>query len=116
MTNAVRSAAGTVATATTRAVADDHPATYTVDRPNAVRRVGGWRPIDCTPPTDLPPAETAAAPVGDSPPDGGIDTVLAWVDSDPQRAERAWDAEVDGKRRISLLRTLTAVIGDGGLS
>lgn len=112
MTNAVRSAAGSVATATARAVADDHPVTYTVDRPNAVRRVGGWRPIDCTPPVDLPPPEPTTVPSGDEVPSGGIDDVLGWVGADPDRADRAWNAEVDGKRRISLLRTL-AIISDG---
>ena len=68
---------------------------------NLVRSRGGWRrgeagvvtldePAEAS---DAPePAESPPVPV-DGPPDGSAADVLAWVDSDPARAEQAWVAE-----------------------
>lgn len=68
---------------------------------NLVRSRGGWRRgeagvVTLDEPAEAPDApetaETPPVPV-DGPPDGSAADVLAWVDSDPARAEQAWVAE-----------------------
>lgn len=39
-------------------------------------------------------------------PEGSIKTVLAWVGNDPAKAKAAFDAEIEGKDRESLLDQL----------
>ena len=72
---------------------------------NLVRSRGGWRRgeagvVTLDEPAEAPEAaevapeapETPSVPV-DGPPAGSAADVLAWVDSDPARAEQAWVAE-----------------------
>lgn len=59
------------------------------------------------------PTETA-----DTPPDGTVDEVLAWVDGDPDRAAAALEAERQRSRPrksiIEVCEQLTADSGDSG--
>lgn len=81
------------------------PRTPATPSRNGIRTVSGWQSGPLPAPEREPkPATLRAA--------ARVDEVLAWVDGDPQRADAAWEQEVRGKRRMSLLRTL-AVIADG---
>lgn len=81
------------------------PRTPSTPTRDGIRTVSGWQSGPLPAPEREPkPATLSAA--------SRVDEVLAWVDGDPQRADKAWDVEVAGKRRPTLLRTL-AVIADG---
>jgi hypothetical protein len=60
---------------------------------------------------DLPPAGPDADPV----PDGSITDVMAWVDGDQDRAERALDAELHREpQRATLVSQLSALLAKLG--
>lgn len=53
----------------------------------------------------------AAGGTSTVPPDGSIATIVGWVGGDKARARLALQAEVSGKGRKTLVKTLEAVIG-----
>lgn len=56
--------------------------------------------------------DTGPLTEGDTPPEGTVDEILAWVGTDPERARQALEAEHAGKARTSLMSKLAAVTGD----
>lgn len=73
-------------------------------RPESVRNSGLSVPSGPHRPRVYPPV--AEVPVGT------VDEVLAWVDGDAEKAERALAAEEAGKGRVTLIDTLTDILID----
>lgn len=88
-----------------------------IDNPNVWEAGAELGPVNSNPshlgPTDLDPDADPADPgpdqTGDQVPTGNVDDVLAWVGDDPDKADRALDAERAGKNRTTLVSSLESI-------